>query len=122
MKRQSHLLSRFDAKRKEYFEKQKCNSARYSMTFAHNITCSIRSDSKENVPFHIHTQIHKHTECCKKKGRKVCRFNFPRYPIDRTRILQSINLDADIKKEYGDLDVDNHAKIQQKIKSWNVFA
>ena len=32
------------------------------------VTCSISANCKDNVPFHVRVQIHKHTECCKQKG------------------------------------------------------
>jgi hypothetical protein len=35
--------------------------------------------------------MHRHAKTCKKKGNKICRFNFPLPPMPRTMILQPLD-------------------------------
>merc|ERR1711911_365103 len=83
------------------------------------VKCSISSDDKENVPFHLRCQIHKHTECCKKKGRKKCRFRFPRHPMDRTRIIEPLDWTVYIKKRFPDVDEVQQKEIESQFKKEN---
>jgi hypothetical protein len=40
----------------------------------------------------INLQLHRHTKTCRKKGRDICRFNFPIFPMPSTMILQPLDL------------------------------
>jgi hypothetical protein len=51
------------------------------------VTCSLENDVAEIVS---EVQHHSHTPSCKKYGNK-CRFNFPKYPSDRTIICYKLN-------------------------------
>jgi len=53
------------------------------------VTC--HNDSSEEMPELMNLQIHRHAKTCKKKGHKVCRFNFPLPPMPRTMILQPLD-------------------------------
>ena len=81
--------------------------------------CSISSDDKENVPFHLHCQIHKHTECCKKRRRKECRFKFPRYPMDKTRIIEPHDWALYVKKNFSHLDEVKQKEVVLQFKKEN---
>ena len=65
----------------------------------------------------INLQRHSHSKTCKKNGHKICRFNFPLFPMPRTMILEplsEISLDdiqkTQIKKDYE--------KIQQLLANY----
>ena len=40
----------------------------------------------------INLQLHRHAKTCRKKGRNICRFNFPMFPMPSTMILQPLDL------------------------------
>ena len=50
------------------------------------VTC--RKD--ESIPVLINYQTHRHAGTCRKKGKDVCRFNFPLFPMPETTILYPI--------------------------------
>jgi hypothetical protein len=58
------------------------------------ITCS-KSGGRPEL---INNQTHRHARTCRKKGRAICRFNFPLPPMPSTRILDPIT-DVEIKSE-----------------------
>lgn len=58
------------------------------------ITCSKSGGRPELINY----QTHRHARTCRKKGRAICRFNFPLPPIPSTRILDPIT-DVEIKSE-----------------------
>ena len=58
------------------------------------ITCSKSGGRPELINY----QTHRHARTCRKKGRAICRFNFPLPPMPSTRILDPIT-DVEIKSE-----------------------
>ena len=57
------------------------------------ISCQLPCESVNDIPHYLHCQMHKHTACCKKPKRKECRFNFPRFPMRNTCILEPLEID-----------------------------
>ena len=63
----------------------------------------------------VNRQMHRHSHTCRKRGKSVCRFNYPQPPMRSTRILHPLesvsesdvkilkDLWKDIKKELNDL-------------------
>ena len=55
------------------------------------VTC--KSDLQGVIaPELINLQLHRHAKTCRKKGRDICRFNFPLLPMPSTMILQPLDL------------------------------
>ena len=52
------------------------------------VTCS--NDTSEDMIELMNLQVHKHAKTCKKRGQKICRFNFPLPPMPRSMILQPL--------------------------------
>ena len=52
------------------------------------VSCSLEDEGISDIVEDV--QTHKHTSTCFKKG-KTCRFNFPRFPSDRTIIAQPLS-------------------------------
>ncbi|KAL9977890.1 hypothetical protein ACROYT_G015348 [Oculina patagonica] len=52
------------------------------------LTC-VKNNSDDMVDL-INLQTHRHAKTCKKKGQKICRFNFPLPPMRRTMILSAL--------------------------------
>lgn len=44
----------------------------------------------DEIPNLINIQIHRHAKTCRRKGKKICRFNFPIPPMSRTRVLEPL--------------------------------
>jgi hypothetical protein len=44
----------------------------------------------DEIPELINYQTHRHARTCRKKGKKICRFNFPLPPMSRTQILEPL--------------------------------
>ena len=61
----------------------------------------------------VNLQRHRHSKTCKKNGHKICRFNFPLFPMGRTMILEPLSetvmteIGSSLEKQYG--------KIQQLL-------
>lgn len=62
----------------------------------------------------INLQRHSHSKTCKKNGHKICRFNFPLFPMPRTMILEPLSESSldDIQKTQIKKD---YEKIQQLL-------
>lgn len=45
----------------------------------------------------VNYQTHRHARTCRKKGKAICRFNFPIPPMPSTVILQPLNDDDESK-------------------------
>ena len=42
----------------------------------------------------INLQTHRHAKTCKKKGQKICRFNFPLPPMRKTMVLSPLSKES----------------------------
>lgn len=60
------------------------------------VTCSIPSPTEDQELYDLVTSVqqHHHTKTCRKKN-TVCRFNFPRFPTDKTIIAKPLDKDQD---------------------------
>ena len=56
------------------------------------LTCK-KNTSVEMVDL-VNLQTHRHAKTCKKKGQKICRFNFPLPPMRRTMILSPLSKES----------------------------
>ena len=78
------------------------------------ITCRKPNDDTTLLNL-VNRQMHRHSHTCRKRGKSVCRFNYPQPPMRSTRILHPLesvsesdvkilkDLWKDIKKELNDL-------------------
>lgn len=67
-------------------------------------SCQKRND----IPDLINYQTHRHARTCRKKGKNICRFNFPLPPMSRTQILEPLQ---DAEKEKYPKIVDEYERI-----------
>lgn len=44
----------------------------------------------DEIPNLINIQTHRHAKTCRRKGKKICRFNFPLPPMSRTQVLEPL--------------------------------
>jgi len=60
-------------------------------------------------------QLHIHSKTCKKRGQKVCRFNFPQPPMRNTAILYPLGdeLSANKKEKYKE----KFKKLNEKLNN-----
>lgn len=65
------------------------------------VTCK----KDDSIPDLINYQTHRHARTCRKKGKPVCRFNFPMPPLPKTMILSP----------HLDVETSQHEKNYQKI-------
>ena len=63
------------------------------------ISCKADSDDLSEL---VNLQRHKHSKTCKKKGRAICRFNFPLPPMPRTVILEPLS-ESDLDENVADM-------------------
>ena len=63
------------------------------------ISCKADSDDLSEL---VNLQRHKHSKTCKKKGRAICRFNFPLPPMPRTVILEPLS-ESDLDENVADV-------------------
>ncbi|VDI54623.1 Hypothetical predicted protein [Mytilus galloprovincialis] len=54
------------------------------------ITCRLPDESESELFDLVSLQSHKHTKTCRKKGKKTCRFGFPKPPLKKTTILHPL--------------------------------
>ena len=69
------------------------------------VTCELNED--DNALFEIVTNVqrHHHTKTCSRRGQS-CRFNYPRFPSERTILAKPLSTDIDPEKRKKLLD--NH--------------
>ncbi|XP_076081637.1 uncharacterized protein LOC143052478 [Mytilus galloprovincialis] len=60
-------------------------------------------------------QTHRHARTCRKKGKSICRFNFPQPPMSKTRILQPMS--AGEREEASDC-ANIYGKITKKLDEY----
>ena len=63
------------------------------------ISCKADSDDLSEL---VNLRRHKHSKTCKKKGRAICRFNFPLPPMPRTVILEPLS-ESDLDENVADV-------------------
>ena len=63
-------------------------------------------------------QRHKHSKTCKKKGRAICRFNFPLPPMPRTVILEPLS-ESDLDENVADVLKEALGRIRWLLNSIN---
>ena len=63
-------------------------------------------------------QRHKHSKTCKKKGRAICRFNFPLPPMPRTMILEPLS-ESDLDENVADMLKEALGRIRSLLNSIN---
>lgn len=54
------------------------------------VTCS-KGENGTPLSDLVGRQLHSHSQTCKKRGQKICRFNFPQPPMRRTVILYPLD-------------------------------
>ena len=78
---------------------------------------SCKADS-EDLSELLNLQRHKHSKTCKKKGRAICRFNFPLPPMPRTVILETLS-ESDLDENVADVLKEALGRIQSLLNSKN---
>ena len=63
-------------------------------------------------------QRHKHSKTCKKKGRAICRFNFPLPRMPRTMILEPLS-ESDLDEDVADMLKEALGRIRSLLNSMN---
>ena len=66
----------------------------------------------------VNLQGHKHSKTCKKKGRAICRFNFPLPPMPRTVILEPLS-ESDLDEHVADMLKEALGRIRSLLNSIN---
>ena len=79
------------------------------------ISCKADSDDLSEL---VNLQRHKHSKTCKKKGRAICRFNFPLPPIPRTMILEPLS-QSDLDENVADMLKEALGRIRSLLNSIN---
>ena len=79
------------------------------------ISCKADSDDLSEL---VNLQRHKHSKTCKKKGRAICRFNFPLPPMPRTMILEPLS-ESDLDENVADMLKDALGRIRSLLNSIN---
>ena len=79
------------------------------------ISCKADSDDLGEL---VNLQRHKHSKTCKKKGRAICRFNFPSPPMPRTMILEPLS-ETDVDENVADMLKDALGRIRSLLNSIN---
>ncbi|CAC5420341.1 unnamed protein product [Mytilus coruscus] len=72
-----------------------------------HVTCA----KDEAIPDLINYQTHRHARTCRKKGKSVCRFNFPIPPMRKTTLLQPLNSETGHDLEFISVCQKNCVKI-----------
>lgn len=57
-----------------------------------------KCSKNEEISELINYQTHRHARTCKKRGKNVCRFNFPLPPMPETKILLNLLMTRNLKK------------------------
>lgn len=57
----------------------------------------VKCKTDPTMPNLVNYQTHRHARTCRKKGKAICRFNFPIPPMPSTVILQPLNDDDESK-------------------------
>ena len=73
------------------------------------VTCE--KDEDENL---AGLQEHAHSRSCRKKGKNICRFNFPQPPLQQTMILEPLS--DEILKEEKEKHKKNWKKVEKHLK------
>ena len=63
------------------------------------ITCEKPTDNEELLRL-VNRQIHRHSHTCRKKSKRVCRFNYPQPPMRSTQILYPLHVEDNELKEH----------------------
>jgi hypothetical protein len=71
-----------------------------------HVSCS--ADVSEESAKYLKIQKHRHTKTCRKKGKPICRFGFPKPPMNKTMVLEPL---LDSEQE----DKDNFELIQKVL-------
>ena len=79
------------------------------------ISCKADSDDLSEL---VNLQRHKHSKTCKKKGRAICRFNFPLPPMPKTVILEPLS-ESDLDENVADMLKDASGRIRSLLNSIN---
>ena len=79
------------------------------------ISCKPDSDDLSEL---VNLQRHRHSKTCKKKGRAICRFNFPLPPIPRTMILEPLS-ESDLDENVADMLKEALGRIRSLLNSIN---
>ena len=79
------------------------------------ISCKADSDDLSEL---VNLQRHKHSKTCKKKGRAICRFNFPLPPMPRTMILEPLS-ESDLDENVADMLKEALGRIRSLLNSMN---
>ena len=79
-----------------------------------HVTCK----KDDEMPTLVNYQTHRHARTCRKKGKAICRFNFPLPPMPYTVILDP--LQDEEEKSKGQENFKKVAKLLSELKSENV--
>ena len=85
-------------------EEQVCDYIDQFISCSHDVT-------DEDRPY-LDLQRHRHSKTCRKKGKTICRFNYPLPPMRSTRILSKLD---DDEKEDNETLKQRYAKIETKL-------
>lgn len=76
------------------------------------ITCK-KPNEDESIFDLVQVQKHKHSHTCKKRNKKICRFNFPRPPMKATTILEPLK-----QPEVSEEELTKHKQSWMKIHEY----
>ena len=62
------------------------------------VSCTNDGSGAVNADF-VNLQLHRHAKTCKRKGKNICTFHFPIFPMPLTMILKPLDLSNLDKKE-----------------------
>ena len=78
------------------------------------VTVSSSSEIKDIVK---EVQTHHHSKTCKKRGNLICRFEYPRFPSEKTIIAQPLKREDFVSDELFQEKIKFRAKILDSVKS-----
>ena len=95
-----------------------CNGSEVARFVDKYVSCK----TDPSMPNLINYQTHRHARTCRKKGKAICRFNFPLPPLPQTMVLEP--LADETKKRKGQRDFQNIASVlaqsaSNEIPSYN---
>ena len=79
------------------------------------ISCKAESEDLSEL---VNLQSHKHSKTCKKKGRAICRFNFPLQSMPRTMILEPLS-ESDLDENVANMLKEALGRIRSLLNSIN---
>ena len=81
-----------------------------------HITCEKPSETDTVLTELVKLQTHRHSHTCRKKSKKICRFGFPKPPMDQTCILEPFS-PAECEISELSKHLSNWKRVNEKLNS-----